>query len=855
MQEIEAFVREHGLNISSSEIELDSKYHSIRDPNTGKKMWYIGERLNGKIILTLGDWRTREKWNLKLGFEDTPEDRKLLAQRQEALARERENQAETASRAAQDIWEHDTIDGVVSEYIKKKKLEGAGDLGCKTQATGHGVDLIVPMYNEHGKLCNLQFIQPGGEKSFLPGGKTQGVSFELVPPTKLPDTLGTHQDAPIYIAEGLSTIATCAMALNWNGRFVCAFSAENLLKTAEIYRNRHQNAPILICGDDDWGLTKRAKPLPNAGREKANAAAEFVLGVTVFPKFPAPRDVRWTDWHDLYMVSSLKNVTDQLIKASAEALALKPSQPETTLQREPGNAITAIVEADVAREAKSSATPSAQAPGAATPAPKKSERLSPAEKKAQGIRELEMTRKSIPSWVNGVKALEWRVSPQGKLLPPEEQEVAKALYDYYHGRIGAFDKSIFLYRDTNWAEAGVQEENYFLQQIQLLYSGRASYQKARSMLLLFKALIPQFERSPFIPNPTIVNFRNGTLHIKGNTTEFLPHAPENLCLYTIPYNYEPESNDINSEFTEMLKRLLGVTDLKSDRVQVIKEMYGAALAPVYPHLFMLHGPGGSGKTSLILPIQKLLDPRAWCAVGPDEFTGFALGSMVGKTVNIVTDINLREPIEDSIIKQIEDRIPVRMDRKFKDPVLAPLPAVHIFGGNDLPPTYEKGSGAHRRRWTFIKIDSFQAEDGKYEKFYSNRIMESGAQGIVNFAVQGLLDLVARGGHYTVPEASRLEMRRWEMENDRVALFLEDLENGEVRDLELSTEGRMERVAFWEVFCAWHKESYRTEPKLGKIKFFKAVFEGRQSRAKFDLKKSNGSIMVHGVRERGVASKF
>ena len=75
-----------------------------------------------------------------------------------------------------------------------------------------------------------------------------------------------------------------------------AFDAGNLLPVAEIYRARDAERPIVVAGDNDHHLPRREPPLPNVGREKAEAAALAVRGVAMIPAF-AP-DAAGTDWND-----------------------------------------------------------------------------------------------------------------------------------------------------------------------------------------------------------------------------------------------------------------------------------------------------------------------------------------------------------------------------------------------------------------------------------------------------------------------------------------------------------------------------------------------------------------------------
>ena len=59
----------------------------------------------------------------------------------------------------------------------------------------HKVALVVPVYDEEGKIVSLQFIGEDGGKKFLTGGRKRGCFFAI----------GKDASKPLHIAEGLAT--------------------------------------------------------------------------------------------------------------------------------------------------------------------------------------------------------------------------------------------------------------------------------------------------------------------------------------------------------------------------------------------------------------------------------------------------------------------------------------------------------------------------------------------------------------------------------------------------------------------------------------------------------------------------
>lgn len=147
--------------------------------------------------------------------------------------------------------------------------------------------LLVPVQGMDGRLWGLQRIGVDGSKLFLKGARTDG-GHMLIGDRPKPG-------APLLVAEGYATGATLHEATGLP--VIVAFNAGNLLVVAKAYRAADPLRPIVIAGDNDHHLPQRAVPLPNVGKEKAEAAAAAVGGIAVLPSFP--KGDRGTDWNDL----------------------------------------------------------------------------------------------------------------------------------------------------------------------------------------------------------------------------------------------------------------------------------------------------------------------------------------------------------------------------------------------------------------------------------------------------------------------------------------------------------------------------------------------------------------------------
>ena len=128
--------------------------------------------------------------------------------------------------------------------------------------------VVVPLRDASGKLWALQAISGDGTKLFPRYGRKAGC-FHVI--------AGDGVEPLVAIAEGYATAASVHMATDWT--VVIAFDAGNLLAVGRAARQLYPSARLVFCADDDPEVPG------NPGRCKAEAAAQELGAVAVFPKF------------------------------------------------------------------------------------------------------------------------------------------------------------------------------------------------------------------------------------------------------------------------------------------------------------------------------------------------------------------------------------------------------------------------------------------------------------------------------------------------------------------------------------------------------------------------------------------
>ncbi|ANE55927.1 toprim domain-containing protein [Methylomonas sp. DH-1] len=143
--------------------------------------------------------------------------------------------------------------------------------------------LLVPVWNKAGKIRNVQTIfdeapeQLQRDKTFLYGAEISGCFCRIGAPSPT-----------VFLTEGFADAA--AVHTDTKRRAYCAFSAGNLPAVAQVIRDLHPEAEIIVVGDNDA-----------IGIEKANQAAALVGGSVWFP--PEPHK----DYADYYLAQRRVN--------------------------------------------------------------------------------------------------------------------------------------------------------------------------------------------------------------------------------------------------------------------------------------------------------------------------------------------------------------------------------------------------------------------------------------------------------------------------------------------------------------------------------------------------------------------
>lgn len=240
-----------------------------------------------------GSWRDgwQEKWFFKPEDMNTIQrkvmDKHIDVSTEKAKAEQSLSQKKAAETAVR-IWHGSSPADPNHGYLEQKLINPYG-----LKQTGKA--LLVPIWDEQGAICSLQFIYPNGQKRFLKDGRTKGC-YVVIGDMSLSETF--------LCCEGYATGATLNEASK--KPVVVSFNSANLPRVAHFFKEKNPDKNQIICADND--LTTEKKSGRNPGKEAGEKAASST-GATLCL---CPID---SDFNDLAVCRGIQAVRNILTKA------------------------------------------------------------------------------------------------------------------------------------------------------------------------------------------------------------------------------------------------------------------------------------------------------------------------------------------------------------------------------------------------------------------------------------------------------------------------------------------------------------------------------------------------------------
>lgn len=272
--------------------------------------------------------------------------------------------------------------------------------------------------------------------------------------------------------------------------------------------------------------------------------------------------------------------------------------------------------------------------------------------------------------------------------------------------------------------------------------------------------LPYFDDPEQIDNYSVVDdqrimgglfaFENGILNTANG--KFLPFT--NLLMVRSCYNcrYDPAVTTCRAE--RIIESILPDADTRRFFFEMVGYILFSDMNP--PAIFVIYGPGGTGKSALSNMITTLMGSDMVSTVSLNQLSDKFMPAMLeGKRLNVSGETGegkTRYNMPDGeVIKQLSDGQEITVQRKHGHPYKIRNTAKLLFITNTVPNFGDTSSGLYRRLYT---IPCRNRQDPTL-KIYDLMTDSQSLSWLVNRALEGYLRLKARGNTFEVsPEMTR-----------------------------------------------------------------------------------------------------
>lgn len=355
--------------------------------------------------------------------------------------------------------------------------------------------------------------------------------------------------------------------------------------------------------------------------------------------------------------------------------------------------------------------------------------------------------------------------------------------------------------------------------------------KMSETLKYIKATAPVL---PFI-DTNIIAFKNALYDVENDAVLEKDHSIVTTTRMTnVEYNPDKVEHD---QLDTFMFNLFGGQEDDADMMRFIYEVVGYCLVnnTFAQKFFILYGEGGNGKSSFLQLLTSLLTESnvsniALIDIGASQFR---LAEIVGKYANIGDDIESTAILNTASLKKIVTGDTIIVEPKHLKPYSYKPHAKLFFSCNSIPRIYDNSTGM-KDRLVIIPMTNRIRNTAIATPHIVREIIKSGGLTVLlNRALEGLRRLRSQGAFTEPPRVTALTAS-YIKENDQVAQFLDDIDNGEVQitpvygsalgcdediNILLSTKDVFARDLYL-IYQNWAKESgYKS---LGKHEFSKRM---------------------------------
>ncbi len=350
-----------------------------------------------------------------------------------------------------------------------------------------------------------------------------------------------------------------------------------------------------------------------------------------------------------------------------------------------------------------------------------------------------------------------------------------------------------------YLEAANEKDKARRQQIDKHAGYSESNRAVRAMLDRAKSELPATP-DEFNTNIHLLNCQNGTLDLRNGQKH--DHNPADMLTRCLKINYR-----IDAPCPTWISCLATIFAGNEKLIKFVQEALGMSLSGDTSEqcLFLCHGGGSNGKTTLLEAVRILLASYALAAnietfmVRKSEHISNDVAELYGARFVTAEETTLGGRLNEAFIKKATGKQPLRA-RRLHENEFEFMPEMTIWFAVNHKPVVKDTSKAMWRRVHFIPFN-VTIESEQADKHLGEKLLQE-AEGILAWLVQGCLSWY-RQGCLSVPTDVSEATRAYRAEMDVIGRFLTD-ECELAANLKIGSTALLTRYESW---CKQNGESY------------------------------------------------
>lgn len=340
------------------------------------------------------------------------------------------------------------------------------------------------------------------------------------------------------------------------------------------------------------------------------------------------------------------------------------------------------------------------------------------------------------------------------------------------------------------------------------------------------------------PKPSLdkIHFKNGTLSKDKGGLFTVWSDEKEFCINRIDCNYNPFA-PTPKLFYKYLSEVYYPDDIKT-----LQQFCGYCLLPttVLQKALIIIGDGGEGKSVLGAILNGVIGEKNCYNSSIKDLEGnFGVANVENKLIYIDDDVSEKAITNSGIFKSlVTNKNTIEAKKKFhQSNVIKSYIRFICFGNFGLQALYDTSDGFYRR---LLALRVKPKDENRMDNpFIDRQIIDNEAEGVINWLVQGLNEIIKRNFDIYTSERTQAESECINHENDSVLAFLQSDHIAIDENLKIHT------TTLYNLYSKFCEENALN--KLTTASSFSRAINNRGR--KFGIVKNN-QVVIKGKRARG-----